>query len=336
MEAQVQIDQLADILDHMMVKMQSLQTLAGHFRADGIMMMETHLAARLETTGLWLADVMHERGQTQRQIRSWHRAVRSGFESDSTINDDHGVLEYVLMTMMFVNFELQCRNFREDNIRKTGIDQRFDTCTRAIGQQHFDQFVAYALGGNDFDAIDHVGQRFGGFRFDAEAQLRHETHGTHHAQRIIVERLARIDRGAQHALGQIVRAAERVDEFQFRHTQRHGVHREIAAGKITFQRVAIIDFRLARVGVIRVGTVGRYLNLHFRAILTTAHRAQRAEFASHIPKSVTPETAQNMFKLLRTRRCAKIQIMRFAMQQQVPDRTSHQRQFIAFFGEHTP
>ena len=34
----------------------------------------------------------------------------------------------------------------------------------------------------------------------------------HHAQRIVVKRLARIDRRAQHALGQIVRAAERIDE----------------------------------------------------------------------------------------------------------------------------
>ena len=335
-ETQVKVDQFADVLDHMMIEMQCLKALAGHFRADRIMMMETHLAARFETTRLRLADIVHERGKTQRQVWSWHRTVRAGFESDSTINDDHGVLEHVLMTMMFVDFELQCRNFREDDIRKTGIDQRFDTCTRSIGQQHFDQFVTYALGGNDFNAIDHVGQRFGGFRFDAEAQLRHETYGAHHAQRIVIERLARIDRRAQHALGQIVRAAERIDKFQFGHAQCHGVHREITAGKIAFQRVAIINFRLARVGVIRVGTVSRYLNLHFRAILATAHRTQRAEFASHIPKAITPKTAQNMFKLLRTRRRAKIQIMRFTMQQQVPDGTSHQRQFIAFRGEHTP
>ena len=332
----MQIDQLADVLDHMMVEMQCLKALAGHFRADRIMMMEAHLATRFETTRLRLADIVHQRGQTQRQIRCRHRAVRAGFEGNRTINDDHGVLEHVLMTMMFVDFELQCRNFREDDIGKTGIDQRFDTCARAIGQQHFDQFVAYALSGNDFNAIDHVGQRFSGFRFDTEAQLRHETYGAHHAQRIVVKRLARIDRRAQHALGQIVRAAERIDEFQFRHTQRHGIHREITAGKIAFQRVAIIDFRLARVGVIRVGTVGRYLNLHFRAILTPAHGAQRAEFTAHIPKAIAPETAQNVFKLLRTRRCAKIQIMRFTMQQQVSNGTSHQRQFIAFRGEHTP
>ena len=48
--------------------------------------------------------------------------------------------------MMFVDFELQCRNFREDDIGKTGIDQRFDTCARAIGQQQLDQFVAHTFG----------------------------------------------------------------------------------------------------------------------------------------------------------------------------------------------
>ena len=48
-----------------------------------------------------------------------------------------------------------------------------------------------------------------------------------------------------------------------------------------------------------------------------------------------PKTAQNMLKLLGTRRCAEIQIMRFAMQQQVADRTPDQCQFIAFRSEHT-
>ena len=114
-ETQVKVDQFADVLDHMMIEMQCLKALAGHFRADRIMMMETHLAARFETTRLRLADIVHERGKTQRQVWSWHRTVRAGFESDSTINDDHGVLEHVLMTMMFVDFELQCRNFREDD-----------------------------------------------------------------------------------------------------------------------------------------------------------------------------------------------------------------------------
>ena len=141
--------------------------------------------------------------------------------------------------------------------------------------------------------------------------------------------------GTQHAFGQIVRTAERIDEFEFRNTQRHRVDGEIAAGKIAFQRVAVIDFRLARVGVVRVGTVGGHLHFHLGAVLTPAHRAERAEFAAHIPEAIMPKTAQNMLKLLGTRRCAEIQIMRFAMQQQAADRTPDQCQFVAFRSKHT-
>ena len=52
-------------------------------------------------------------------------------------------------------------------------------------------------------------------------------------------------------------------------------------------------------------------------------------------RTTMPKTAQNMLKLLGTRRCAEIQIMRFAMQQQVADRTPDQCQFVAFRSKHT-
>ncbi len=336
MEAQMQVDQLADVLDHVMVEMQGAQTLAGHLRTDRIMMMEAHLAAGLETTGLRLADVVHQRGQTQRQIRRGHRTIRTGLQRDRAIDDDHRVFEHVLMTVMLVDLQLQCRNLGEHDIRQSGIDQRLDAGARTIGQQHLDQFIANALGGNDFYAIDHVRQRLGGFRRDAETQLRHETHGAHHAQRIVVERLPRIDGRTQYALGQIVGTAERIDEFQLGHTQRHRVDGEITTGQIALQGIAVVHLRLAGIRIIRIGTVCGDLNLHLRAVLTAPHRAERAELAAHVPKSVMSETTKDMLELFGARRCAKIQIMRFAMQQQIADGTSHQRQFIAFRGEHAP
>ena len=96
------------------------------------MMMEAHLAARFETSGLRLADVVHERRQTQGKVRGRHRTVGAGFQRHCTVNDDHGVLEYILMAMMFVDLQLQRRDFRKDDIGKTGIDQRLDTRTRTI------------------------------------------------------------------------------------------------------------------------------------------------------------------------------------------------------------
>ena len=139
------------------------------------------------------------------------------------------MFEYILVAMVFVDLQFERGDFREHDVCQPGFHQGFDACSRTVGQQCLDQFVAHALRGDDADTIGHVVHRLGSFRFDAESELRHESHRTHHAQRIVVKRLTRVDRRAQYAFGQIVGAAEGVDEFQFRHAQCHGVHSEVSA-----------------------------------------------------------------------------------------------------------
>ena len=215
-EAQMQVDQLADVLDHVVVEMQCLQTLARHLRADGVMTVEAHLAARFETTGLRLADVVQQSRQTQRQVRGRHRTVGTGFEGDGAFDDDHGVFDTSLWRW--------CSSISSCSAGISGSTmsarpESTNASMPARGRSDSSSLTSSSRtrsAGDDFDAIDHVGQRFGGFRLDAEAELRHETHGAHHAQRIVVERLPRIDGGTQHAFGQIVRTAERIDEFEFR------------------------------------------------------------------------------------------------------------------------
>ena len=98
-----------------------------------------------------------------------------------------------------------------------------------------------------------------------------------------------------------------------------------------------IDARTFHIYVERHERTGEILGRH-RAfpLIDHFHIAAQGDGGEHPFRAIAPETAQNVFKLLRTRRCAKIQIMRFTMQQQVSNGTSHQRQFIAFRGEHTP
>lgn len=110
------------------------------------------------------------------------------------------MLEDVLVAVVFVDLQLQGRNFREDDVRKTGFDQRLKAGARTVGEQQFGQFVAHTLGGYDVDAVAHRGNRLGRVRRDTEAQLGHESHGAHHTQRIVVKGLSRIHRRAQHAL----------------------------------------------------------------------------------------------------------------------------------------
>ncbi len=334
-EAQVQIHQLGHIIHHMMIEVQGLQTFARHLGAHGVMVVEAHLAAGLEPAGLRFADVMHQRGQTQRQIRSGHGAIRAGFQCHGAVDDDHRVLEHVLMPVMLIDLQLQGGNLREHDVGQTGLDQRLDTRTRPVGQQHLDQLITHTLGRYDADAVDHIGNRLGGLRLDTEPQLRHEPHRTHHAQRVVVEGLPRIDRGAQHALGQIVRAPERVDELQVGHAQRHRVDGEITPGQIPLQRVAVADLRLTGVGIVDIRAVRRHLDLDLGAVGAAAHGPQRAEFPPHIPEAVAPPTAQDRLELLRARGRAEIEVMGTTVQQHIPHRTTDQRQLIPLIGEQT-
>ena len=240
------------------------------------------------------------------------------------------------MAVVLVDLQLQRRNLREHDVGKTRFDQLLDAGARAVGQHELDQLVAHALGGYDVDAIGHVGDSLGGVRSDAEPQLRDETHGTHHAQRIVVEGLPRVDRRAQHAFGEIVRPAERIDEFEVGHAQRHRVDGEIAARQVALQRVAVVHLGLARIGIIRVGPVCGDLHLHLGAVGAPAHGPERAELAAHIPEPVMAPPLEDRFELVGTRRCAEIQIVRFSVQQQIAHRSSDQCQFIPSFGEQTP
>ena len=283
----------------MVVKTQRLQTLAGHFGTHRVMVVEAHLAARLEPAGLRLADIVHHGGQAQRQVGGGHRAVRAGFQGDSTFEHNHRVLEDVLVAVVFVDLQLQGWNFREEDVRKTGFDQRLKAGARTVGEQQFGQFVAHTLGGYDVDAVAHRGNRLGRVRRDTEAQLGHESHGAHHTQRIVVKGLSRIHRRAQHALGQITGTTERVHELQVGHAQSHRVDGEVAAGQVALKRVAIIDLGLTRVRIVRVRAIGGDLHLDLGAVRAAAHGTQRAELAPHVPEAVMPPPAQYRLELLR-------------------------------------
>lgn len=59
-EAQVKVDQVAHLLHHMVVEAQRLEPFARHLGTHRIVVVEAHLASRLESAGLRLANVMHQ------------------------------------------------------------------------------------------------------------------------------------------------------------------------------------------------------------------------------------------------------------------------------------
>ena len=87
-EAQVQLDQRAHGIDLVVAELQRLHPLAGQLGADHVVVVEGHRAVGLEATGAWLADVVHERGEADHEVRGpadraaapspWPARARSG------------------------------------------------------------------------------------------------------------------------------------------------------------------------------------------------------------------------------------------------------------------
>ena len=69
-EPQVQLDEPGHVGDDLLGEPQLGQPLARHLRADHLMVVEGHLAARQQRPGARLADVVQDRRQPQHQVRA--------------------------------------------------------------------------------------------------------------------------------------------------------------------------------------------------------------------------------------------------------------------------
>jgi hypothetical protein len=88
--------------------------------------------------------------------------------------------------------------------------------------------------------------------------------GPQHPQRVVAEGVLRPARGAQPLRSEVVQPAVRVDEGvrgpPVRQRDGHRVDREVPAGQVLAQRVAVLHDRVARRAVVRLRAVGRDLD----------------------------------------------------------------------------
>jgi hypothetical protein len=190
----MQEDQLRDVLDHLLGVLQRPQPLAGHLRADDLVVVEAHPAVGFEAPRGRLADVVKQRRPAQYQVRATGRI----FQIDGLAKHRQRMPVDVLVLMVFVDGHAHTADLRQHHVAESGLHHQVDTRHRVGAQQQLVQFRGDPLGGDAGQLRRHLRHRGPHPRRDVEPELRGEPRGTQHAQRIVTEGHLGRRRGVEH------------------------------------------------------------------------------------------------------------------------------------------
>ena len=130
------------------------------------------------------------------------------------------------------------------------------TAGGAFGEQ-LGEFFADALGGDNTDFAGVFADGGEGCGFDGVAEARGEADGAEHAEFVFGETAGRLADGANDSGGEIVAAADEVEDFAGVVAHEQAVDGEIAALDVFFGRLGIDDLvGMAAIGVTEVGAEG--------------------------------------------------------------------------------
>ena len=229
---------------------------------------------------------------------------------------------HVLVPVMLVDLHPQRRQLRQNQVRQAGVDEQCEPGPGPVGQDQLDQLVADSLGGHDADPVGHVGHRLDDFRADLEAELRCEPRGPKHPQRIVGERRLRRRRCLDDPARQVGQTIVRIDKFARRKLHGHRVDREIPSNQIFVDRLAVGDLRLSAGRVVRVGAIGRDLDVE-----PVLGRADGSECRADIPDGIRP-SRQQALGLRRMRGRGQVQVVAQPIEHRVANRPADERDVV--------
>ena len=325
MEAQVLLDQLAHRLGLVLGEPQRLHPLAGELGADHVVVVEGDHVVLGEPPGAGLADVVHQRRQPRDQVGA--AAGQARLEVDRLLQHRQAVLVDVLVPVVLVALQREGRQLGQDVRRQAGLHEQPQAGHGVGRQQQLDQLVAHPLGRDDADALGHAGHRRHHLGGDLEAELGGEAGRAHHPQRVVGEGVLGPPRGAQHAVGEVDDAAERVLELLVGQGERHRVDREVAAGEVADQRVAVLHGGLAALGVVGLRAVRRDLDLPLAAAA-----ADGPEGPADVPHGLGPALDQALGDL-GGGRGGEVEVVLEPPEHRVADGTADQRDLLTGCGE---
>ena len=315
----MQEDQLRHRIDLVLAESQCRQPLADQLRADHVVVVERHLAARLEPASRRLADVVQQRGQPDDEVGLRRQPI---LQLDRLLEDGQAVLVDVLVPVVLVAFQPQRGQLGQHAVREPGPHQQIEADPRVLGTDQLDQLIPDPFRGDDRQAIGHRRHRGHDVRSRPKAQLRRKPRRPHHPQRVVAERDFRTRGRSQHSRRQVGQAAVRVHELLVRQGHRHGVHREVPPRQVTFHRVAEQHLRLATAVGVGVGSEGGDLD-HPGATGILHLAADRPVLLADGPHR-PGKAAQQCLDIIGPRGGGEVQIMPQPAQQRIPHAAAHQ------------
>ena len=106
------------------------------------MVVERHPTAGFEAAGLGFADVVHERGEPQHEVRGDGRFV-GGLQMNGLIQNREAVLVHVLVPMVLVDLEASAGTSGRETLAQARVHQQLQAGPRRRRHDEFDQFVTH-------------------------------------------------------------------------------------------------------------------------------------------------------------------------------------------------
>ena len=247
----------------------------------------------LETPCARLADVVEEGGKPQREVGARKLASqkvrlvlllgRRVLEGDRLVDDGERVLVNVLVAPVLVHGVAQQGDLGKDDVGHARVDEQLDSPARRRREHEPFELGPDPLGGDDREALGHLGHGGHDVLTDVEAQLRGEAGRAHDPQGVVVKGLDRRDGGSQNPADEVAEAAARVDQLELGKPDGHGVDGEVAPGEVAFQSAAEVDLRLARADLVGVRPIRGHLHSH-----VVADGSYRAELSADVPGGCAP------------------------------------------------
>ena len=326
--AQVELDEPRHVLLRLLVEAQRRHPLGRHARADDVVGPERDRSVFLETPRARLADVVEEGGQPQRQVGARKFASqkvrlvlllgRGVLEGDRLIDDGECVLVDVLVAIVLVRRVAQPGDLGKDDVGHAGVDEQLDSSARRGREHEPFELGPDPLGGDDREALGHLGHGGHDVLAHVEPQLRGEAGRAHDPQGVVVEGLNRGYGGSQNPADEVVEAAARVDQLKLGQPNGHGVDGEVAPREVALESAAEVDLRFARADLVRVGPIRGHL--HSQVV---ADGSYRAELSADVPGGGTPRR-EELLGDFRGRRRRQIEVVNGQSEEGVADRPSHE------------